>query len=409
MNQSASPSRGLSAPTLRRLLWWAAVPLSCLYLFFVGILPAFSQWAPDLRIYYEAGQRLRAGLDLYTDLGARGPRPLIGSWFLYPPSYAAFMAPFTYLPFRAVQWIWQLGYLALLVYLASTTARLLRRMDPHRLLLPAGLSILCWMAATPGLLIDCQADLITACLLVAALDLRMRGFSPWWSALLIAAAANLKVLPAVFLLLFALRGEWRVALGGAGLSLLFFCMAIPLAGWANTREFLFEIMPKVMRYGDIYGHNQSLFTLFGYWLGGPNASSRLLSSACGFGLLAAGGLSAYHARAHQHGLLLGGGLFLCLLPLLSTISWPTAYIACFFPLAMAGTLWLNAFPRQPLWGLVWVVAMGLLATLPHVIRNTVMPYQMNFHYLAAALLLFVLLLRFAWAQKLPPPSHTTPP
>jgi alpha-1,2-mannosyltransferase len=150
-----------------------------------------------------------------------------------------------------------------------------------------------------------QANLIA--LLPALLGLWAARSRPWLGGVLVGVAAMFKMSPALFLLYWAVRREWRpcvaAALTAVGLSLL----SLPLCPLAIQREFYVEVLPGFGK-GDYHGltipialsANHSIPDIFNtLW---PGNSKTALSSAAlwasrGVSLAALGGWAWVARRA----------------------------------------------------------------------------------------------------------------
>jgi hypothetical protein len=143
----------------------------------------------DVVIYWEAGERIRAGEPLYPGRDAFHS-------FRYAPWFAWMWAGFTYLPFAVVAVVWEA---ALLLSTIAVALPFLRRGAPGLAL--AGLLVPLVFAVSAGG--NVQALLLVG--LIYGID---RRSGPLW----IAIAASLRATPIVFVLVYVARREWgRVA------------------------------------------------------------------------------------------------------------------------------------------------------------------------------------------------------
>jgi hypothetical protein len=139
----------------------------------------------DIRIYWEAGERIREGEPLYPGTSAY-------TSFRYAPWFAWLWAGFTYLPYDLVAAVWQA---TLLVATALVAIPFVRR----------GLIGLAVAGLLVPLLFAVSAGGNVQALLVASLLFGVdRRSGPLW----IAIAASLRATPFLFVAVYAARREW---------------------------------------------------------------------------------------------------------------------------------------------------------------------------------------------------------
>ncbi|MCC6464829.1 MAG: DUF2029 domain-containing protein [Planctomycetes bacterium] len=171
----------------------------------------------DVSVYWEAGNRMReGGADLYAP--AADPENQVGE-YIYPPLFAALVAPLTWLPRGAGYWAWALlqwlaaaGATALCAAVAGAGDQRTLRQAALPLLLAAFGAI--WNNVAEG-----QVNLFVLCLLAGGLWQLEKG-RPWRGGLLLAAAAHLKVIPVVLLPVLLLQRRFKAAAAMATCGLL---------------------------------------------------------------------------------------------------------------------------------------------------------------------------------------------
>lgn len=170
----------------------------CLGIGIAMLIFASREQLADMDAYWQAGERLRAGGDLYVS-----GHPSRESFFVYAPWFAWLWIPLTWLPRDLVALFW---FAVLLASSLAVIVDLLRRGGWAGLAL-AGLlgSQLIWATAAGNV----------QPLLVAALYFGLHGRA---GPLIVATAASLKAAPIAFVCLFAGRREWRKALVTLGLT-----------------------------------------------------------------------------------------------------------------------------------------------------------------------------------------------
>lgn len=146
----------------------------------------------DMDAYWQAGMRLREGAALYPVYSD----PTAAEVYRYTPWFAFAWVPLTYLPIAFVRVLWS----ALLVAgVGAALLPLVRQPSHASIALAALLGSLLLRIASVGNVHP---------LLVAALVLGVaRPSGPIW----VGVAASLKIVPILFAVVYAARGEWRRA------------------------------------------------------------------------------------------------------------------------------------------------------------------------------------------------------
>lgn len=182
----------------------------------------------DLRPFYDASSRLNTGLDLYqrTEEPANPKRP---TGYLYLPPFALLFWPLTALPFGAVRFIWYVlcGGVALRTWANAWWLLAPTRGPPvgegerpwaghsKRALLVAVIGVLAALRYVLADLNHSQANLLTIGLAVEGVVQLERGRLRWGTFFL-ALGTVFKLVPALLVLGYLLRGRWKVALWSAG-------------------------------------------------------------------------------------------------------------------------------------------------------------------------------------------------
>lgn len=219
------------------------------WLLLVAAVAAFvvARWGDgllDLRVYLAGGQQWLDGARLYTN-EFRGP---LGLPFTYPPFAAALFGVLAVLPWVVTISLWTVAGLMALALTCITCAR-----DTK---IGLGFAAACialepvWRTLELG-----QINLILMGL-VAADCLLPR--TPWPRGLLIGLAAAIKLTPAIFILFFLARKQWRpvvtAGLSFAGCAVIGFALAPK-----DSAQFWLQTMFDHGRVGGLaYTSNQSL-------------------------------------------------------------------------------------------------------------------------------------------------------
>ncbi|OUC76363.1 glycosyltransferase 87 family protein [Gordonia lacunae] len=168
----------------------------------------------DFDVYRMGGQVLLDGGDLYGIL----PRLAEGSYlpFTYPPLAAALFSVFTVVPLGLGQALFtamSIGCL-LVVCRIVLTVLLDRPVCDLWWLATAATTVALWLEPVRDTLNFGQVNIVLMTLVVVDVLL---GRGRWWNGLLVGLAISIKLTPAVFLLYFFVRRDWR-ALGVAAVS-----------------------------------------------------------------------------------------------------------------------------------------------------------------------------------------------
>jgi hypothetical protein len=179
---------------MRRLGWARLLALAfCVGIGIALVWANITSWdLEDMDAYWNAAQRLRDGSPLYPAVGDPGAADV----FRYSPWFAWLWVPLTHVHKSAVQIGWSGILIASLMLALVPVLR-------HR-----SLAAVCLATLLGGFLFKTASTGNVHTLLVAALVHGVtRRSGPVW----IGVAASLKVVPIVYALVYAARGEWRRA------------------------------------------------------------------------------------------------------------------------------------------------------------------------------------------------------
>jgi hypothetical protein len=178
----------------------------------------------DAKAYWDGGTRLRTGVALY----ATEPVPALAKAYLYPPAFAAFIAPLTALPPLWGYAVWMALQIAFAVALARVSAALagigVGDTDGRRTAL--ALALAAGLAPLSESLGEGQANLVIALLCALAVLEVERGHDRR-AAFALAAAVHVKLVPIVLAGAFLAWGRRR-AVWWLGLALVVVgCVSLP--------------------------------------------------------------------------------------------------------------------------------------------------------------------------------------
>jgi hypothetical protein len=159
----------------------------------------------DFAVYYAAGQSLLAGrTDLYAPDFARG----VVMDYRYLPIFILAFAPLSSAPYMVAAWVWHLLNTAAIVLAVTSVASLYARCPYSR----SKVWTVAFLAVVPyfAMVLDYgNVQLIVTALMFAGLSLALRGRDVSAAALL-TVAATVKVIPALSLPYFLIKGRLRL-------------------------------------------------------------------------------------------------------------------------------------------------------------------------------------------------------
>jgi alpha-1,2-mannosyltransferase len=303
----------------------------------------------DLRIYLWGGRAVWHGLTLYHVLVA-------GNWYTYPPFSALAFTPLTVLPGWLVSLAWELGSVAALAWLLRACLALAGW--------PASRALTAWATAAALFLEPVyhtlylgQVNLFLTAAIVWDVRRAAAGKTAGWGA---GVAAATKLLPGLFIILFAAAGRWRDA---ARATIVF--LACTAAGFVAdpqaSRLYWTKLWHDTTRVSATYISNQSAFAAAARLAGTTRLGLWPLLMAA---LLAAAGLAVAARQARNgswlHAAVTAGITTLVASPISWTHHWtwagPALLVLLARPtrarLAAAAGGWL-LFAVAPMWFTPW--------------------------------------------------------
>jgi Protein of unknown function (DUF2029). len=186
----------LKAATNRRLISWAATVLAVVALLWIRWSVARGNWA-DLEVYLRGAQAIVTGTPLYVHHAGVLP-------FTYSPFAAMVFTPLHLLSSTGARWVFTLG--SLVSYLVAVGAIGWRLRLPWRHMALVALAGTALEPFVRTILLGQVNLYLMAAVVVDCLVIRSsrRGW-------LVGLAAGIKVVPAVFVLYFVLKRDWRSA------------------------------------------------------------------------------------------------------------------------------------------------------------------------------------------------------
>ncbi|MBP2478416.1 alpha-1,2-mannosyltransferase [Crossiella equi] len=227
-------------------LWWVA--LACL------LLLVASRSLLDLEVYRNGGLAWLRGIPLYVDFPGPLPGPRLP--FTYPPLAAVLFTALAGIPlWLANAVVTAAGFVALTAVCVLVAGRLAQDKD---VAWTVGLG-----ASVAAIFLEPVLDtlhfgqvnlLLMGLVVIDCLAVR----NPRWRGVLVGLAAAIKLTPAVFVLYFLLRRDWRAAVTAVVSFIGFGALGFALAA-KESAEYWFHALTDPSRIGGLpYAANQSL-------------------------------------------------------------------------------------------------------------------------------------------------------
>jgi Predicted integral membrane protein len=400
MHLSPDPQRGLAEANHDKIATIFVILIGFLFVYFFAAM-FWNQWQPDLSALYMAGKSVAAGhpeaiyaappnfftagtptewVPLAKQIG-HADKVILP--YLYPPIWAHLMAPLTEVmaptTFFNIVLVLQLAMLATMPYLGWQIAR--PEAPSLRQWAPIGTIILAVSAPGLGAIIQNQPQITVTFLTLLGALASLRG-RPVTAGLLLALAAAIKLQPALFGLIFLLKGNWRAAiamtLGGILLLALSLLISGPEAHFTMLAR-LSEINAMVVYTKVNYSLEVLLYQLHQLATGslipdGTNVAIPILDAPQWIELLpklcllaGAGWLALKRHAMSEPQIWLALSL---LIAMFGPLSWGHYFVLALALLPVLFTL------TSPPVAWCWVAAFALLFSYP--LYSTLLPYNVRF-------------------------------
>lgn len=311
---------------------------------------ALGRSGPDFWILFRGARDWFRGGSMYDLVAVRENH--FGHVFKVPPFYGMLFVPFAQQDGLMIL----LWHRLLNIALALGTAALLFRAYGVRLASAVGVGLLLLFNMRP--LTDTiafgQIDIMLLFLLVIAVIALQQG-KQFWTGCAVALGTLFKLYPALLLVFFVVKRQWR-ALAGFGVALLVLNgLAIAVIGWQMHQVYLFEVVPRIGG-GTSWVENQTLNGFLSRATGGIIDAAKFdhplvsLATYGGF-FLALGGaalLALRPAEPRSPQALLQFGLFPLLMVLMVPAAWmhyQTIVILPFFAVLLYSAANNDGLPR----------------------------------------------------------------
>lgn len=241
---------------------WALLALAVVYWVVAAVLAIVFVPEPtgysDFAMYFAAALGLRegAGPTIYSSAtlarvaaahGSCTSAPILA--YVYPPLLSVLLLPFTALPCVAAAHLWRLLNVLLWAATALIVTLHLHRRWPRQKLLATTIIVIasgCSWLLLFNLMIG-QVVFIVLCSLVLSAWLVERE-RPALAGVVLAVAALVKVVPALIILYYLLRGRWRVVAGALAGAAVLTAVMVVFAGWSTVLASLPAALSAGVRY-----------------------------------------------------------------------------------------------------------------------------------------------------------------
>ena len=277
--------------------------------------------APDFSVYYNAAQHLIHAQSLYTNISF--------TLFAYPPISSFFFIPFTFFSYQIAQGIFLLISYISVFFVVFFAFKLLNK-NPTKLAYATGVALFLLSFPTKFTLGMGQSNVVAlACFLACVVLQRQNKFI--LSGILLAVAIIFKPVFVLLVGYFLLNRLWKIIVTCIASGLLIFSIQIMLfpntvASWI---EYLTHILPHLMTTAgrEVY-YNQGLLGTISRL--SQNTTVRSVISDVGIVFFLGVVVWVIRKSANNNNFHLS--LFLCVLPLIDTLSWQHHFVILLFPM-----------------------------------------------------------------------------
>jgi hypothetical protein len=317
---------GLAALVVALYLWRMVLP----------ILGPATPRADDFQDYWQAALQIRTGGDPYADFDRTHTKQdwTLSSGYLYPPAFAALLAPFTVIPNGLAVRIWLLLMLAMII---GSLVLVYRMLGPPG---PAEALCLLFILVT---FFPVTATLLTGAMNPVLLLLVTVTWAAWLrrrdtvAGAALGASIVIKLIPAALIPYLLVRRHFRLLVVAAAVALAGVALGLVVTSPAHSLHYFQDMLPQLSA-GSGYRENESL--------------SGLASRVCNPATADLGGnggwcgrMVAWPAIALLLGLVMVAtqrgrrsalefGLAVAALPLVSSVTWGFHLVLLLLPIAL---------------------------------------------------------------------------
>ena len=291
----------------------------------------------DFNVYYHAAREIIAGNDPYAHS--------LGDWtpYIYPPLLAELLVPLAVLPLPVAAYLWYLINAASIVLAAWCAVSLLtangsgaaQTINPSSALwkeaVAAGAVILVLRFVLDTLSLG-QVNALVAALVVAHLYLYFRGHRTL-SAIILALAISIKLIPALLLAYHIAKLRWRHVIACAGVLIVLTAVSLLPFGKRGTdvlQVFVRRTISNQQGYDFSFSGNQSIRGAIGRFQSSKdNAINADARSAINWATVASAIallIIAAFVAAKSRNEMASAASFFCLMVLLSPLSWKAHFV-----------------------------------------------------------------------------------
>lgn len=317
---------GLAALLVALYLWRMVLP----------ILGPATPRADDFQDYWQAALQIRTGGDPYADFDRTHTQQdwTLSSGYLYPPAFAALLAPFTVVPNGLAVRMWLLLMLAMILGSLVLVYRMLGPPGPAEALCMV-LILVTFFPVTATLLTGAMNPVLLLLLTLAwAAWLRRRDAVAGG---VVGAAIVIKLIPAALIPYLLVRRHIRLLLVAAAAALVGVALGLVVTSPAHSLHYFRDMLPQLSA-GSGYRENESLSGLASRVCNPATADNGGNGGWCGR-------MVAWPAIAGVLGLVMVAtrqrrrpglefGLAVAALPLVSSVTWGFHLVLLLLPIAL---------------------------------------------------------------------------
>ncbi len=352
----------------------------------------------DFDYYLKAAIDLASGQNIYYDWMAESVREGIGSWYLYPPYFAAALYPLTFFGQIIAEVIFAVLVILSILGVDYGLIRLRRRIfpDAHRIDLLVH-SLVFFAMPTRLLVGSLQVEGLLFLLFLIALISMIERWSAWTSGAAITLGVLIKIWPTPYIASMYGVLRWRMIYPVIIVSGIIIALFTLLFGAKPQWIFIFDIFPVLMSYADAYKDNQSLTLFAQQHLFLSENIMRLVR----WSILASYLYMTYRSRkALQHydssAIVINASLFLSASLLITPTAWTASHIRLLLPIMLLCGL-CSERGRQSTW-LSWVTLSAIVFYIyPQELLKKYLPIWIDrFPMLYAAGILYIIFLTLSF-------------
>jgi glycosyl transferase family 87 len=344
----------------------------------------------DFDYYLHAAIDLASGQNIYYDWMAESVREGIGSWYLYPPYFAAALYPLTFFGRITAEWIFAAVVILSVLGIDYALIRLRRRIFPNAFRIDLLVHSLVFFAMPTRLLVgSLQVEGLLFLLFLISMIAMIERWNVWFTGAAITLGVLIKIWPAPYMASMFSVLRWRMIYPVIIVSSMIVALFTLFFGVHAQWVFLSDIFPVLMSYADAYKDNQSLTLFAQHHLFLSDNIIRVVRWAilCSYLYMtyrSRHALRNYDSRA----IVINAALFLSVSLLITPTAWTAGHIRLLLPIMLLCGLCLER-GRQSFWLSLATMSAIVCYIYPQELLKKILPIWIDrFPMLYAAILLY---------------------